>query len=80
VAHQLIDHPGRDAVVLQPGREGVPQIVPAAQVKADQLPCLVACRTGNSKHPPAYADDQPVEVMDTISHGEVVSFRFEVQV
>jgi GntR family transcriptional regulator len=28
----------------------------------------------------AYAGDQPVEVMDTISHGEVVSFRFEVQV
>jgi GntR family transcriptional regulator len=26
----------------------------------------------------AYADDQPVEVMDTVSHGEVVSFRFEI--
>lgn len=26
----------------------------------------------------AYADEQPVEVMDTISHGEVVSFRFEI--
>jgi hypothetical protein len=40
VAHQLIDHPGRDAFVLQPGREGVPQIVPAAQVKADQVTVL----------------------------------------
>jgi DNA-binding GntR family transcriptional regulator len=28
----------------------------------------------------AYAGDQPVEVMDTISHGEVVSHRFEIQV
>jgi GntR family transcriptional regulator len=28
----------------------------------------------------AYAGDRPVEVMDTISHGEVVSFRFEVKV
>jgi GntR family transcriptional regulator len=28
----------------------------------------------------AYANDQPVEVMDTISHGEVVSYRFEIQV
>jgi hypothetical protein len=27
VAHQLIDHPGWDAGVLQPGREGVPQVV-----------------------------------------------------
>lgn len=27
----------------------------------------------------AYAGDQPVEVMDTISHGEVVSYRFEIQ-
>jgi GntR family transcriptional regulator len=28
----------------------------------------------------AYAGDQPVEVMDTISNGEVVSYRFEIQV
>jgi hypothetical protein len=28
----------------------------------------------------AYAGDQPVEVTDTISHGEVVSYRFEIQV
>jgi hypothetical protein len=28
----------------------------------------------------AYAEDQPVEVMDTISNGEVVSYRFEIDV
>jgi GntR family transcriptional regulator len=28
----------------------------------------------------AFAGEQPVEVMDTISNGEVVSYRFEVQV
>jgi hypothetical protein len=27
VAHQLIGHPDRDAGILQPGREGVPQVV-----------------------------------------------------
>ena len=27
----------------------------------------------------AYAGDQPVEVMDTISHGEVVSHRFKIE-
>jgi GntR family transcriptional regulator len=27
----------------------------------------------------AYAGDQPVEVMDTISHGEVVMHRFEIE-
>jgi DNA-binding GntR family transcriptional regulator len=27
----------------------------------------------------AYAGDRPVEVMDTISHGEVVSHRFEIR-
>ena len=27
----------------------------------------------------AYAGDLPVEVMDTISHGEVVSHRFEIK-
>jgi GntR family transcriptional regulator len=26
----------------------------------------------------AYAEEQPVEVMDTVSHGEVVSYRFEI--
>jgi hypothetical protein len=27
-----------------------------------------------------YAGDQPLEVMDTVSHGEVVSYRFEIAV
>jgi hypothetical protein len=27
----------------------------------------------------ADAGDQPAEVMDTISHGEVVSYRFEIK-
>jgi GntR family transcriptional regulator len=27
----------------------------------------------------AYAGDQPIEVLDTVSHGEVVSHRFEVE-
>jgi hypothetical protein len=36
VPHQLVDHPGRDAGVLQPGREGVPKVVRAAQVHGRQ--------------------------------------------
>src|SRR4029450_7903289 len=36
VAHQLVDHPGRDATVLQPGREGVPQVVGAVHVEAGE--------------------------------------------
>jgi hypothetical protein len=32
VAHQLVDHPGRDAGVLQPGRVGVAEVVGAVQV------------------------------------------------
>jgi hypothetical protein len=32
VAHQLVDHPGWDAGVLQPGREGVAKVVGAVQV------------------------------------------------
>jgi hypothetical protein len=36
VAHQLIDHPDRDAGILQPGREGVPQVVWPMQVQAVQ--------------------------------------------
>jgi GntR family transcriptional regulator len=28
----------------------------------------------------AYAGDQPVEVLDTISNGEAVSYRFEIEV
>jgi hypothetical protein len=29
VAYQLVNHAGRDAGVLQPGREGVPEVRPA---------------------------------------------------
>jgi hypothetical protein len=36
VAHQLIDHPGGDAGILQPGREGVAQVVRPMQVQAVQ--------------------------------------------
>jgi hypothetical protein len=32
VPHHLIDHPGRDAGVLQPGREGVSEVVGAVQI------------------------------------------------
>jgi len=27
----------------------------------------------------AYAGDHPLEVIDTVSHGEVVSYRFEIE-
>jgi len=33
VAHQLIDHPGRDALLLQPGGEAVPQIMWPAKLQ-----------------------------------------------
>jgi hypothetical protein len=32
VAHQLVNHPGGDTGVLQPGRVGVPQVVGAVQL------------------------------------------------
>ena len=32
VAHQLVNHPGRDAGVLQPGRVGVPEVMSAVQL------------------------------------------------
>jgi hypothetical protein len=32
VAHQLVDHPGGDAGIFQPGREGVAQVMGAVQV------------------------------------------------
>jgi hypothetical protein len=32
VAHELVNHPGGDAGVLQPGRVGVPQVVGAVQL------------------------------------------------
>jgi len=41
--------------------------------RALQLP------SGDSKYPDGYAGDQSVEVMDTISHGEVVMHRFEIK-
>jgi hypothetical protein len=40
MAHQLVDHPSGDAVVLQPGREGVAKVVRAAQVQAEQVALL----------------------------------------
>jgi hypothetical protein len=45
VAHQLIDHPGRDAGVLQPGREGVPGFVGAVQVDRLKQGMLGGCRS-----------------------------------
>jgi hypothetical protein len=45
VAHQLIDHPGRDAGVLQPGREGVPGLVGAVQVDRLKQGMLGSCRS-----------------------------------
>jgi hypothetical protein len=33
VPHQLIDHPGQDAFVLQPGRKAVPKIVGSAKLQ-----------------------------------------------
>jgi hypothetical protein len=53
VAHQLVDHPRRDAAVLQPGGVGVAQVVEAAQVEVRKL-----CRTGSPRfrtHPFAEA-------------------------
>jgi hypothetical protein len=41
VAHQLVDHSGRDAGVLQPGRERVPQVVGTAQLEAGDATCLI---------------------------------------
>jgi hypothetical protein len=32
VPHHLIDDPGRDAAVLQPGRKGVPKVVGTVQI------------------------------------------------
>src|SRR5215216_6695667 len=33
MTHEFVDHPGGDAGVLQPGREGMPQVVRAAQLE-----------------------------------------------
>src|ERR671913_160181 len=37
VAHQLIDHPRWDPLVLQPGREAVPKIMRSAKLQVRQL-------------------------------------------
>jgi hypothetical protein len=37
-------------------------------------------RMAYTQHPYAYAGDRPVEVLDTISNGEAVSCRFEIEV
>ena len=37
VAHQLVNHPGRDGAILQPDREGVAQVMGAMQVQLGQL-------------------------------------------
>ena len=36
VAHHLVDHPGWNTGVLQPGREGVPEVMGAVQVHGRQ--------------------------------------------
>jgi hypothetical protein len=36
VTHQLVDYPSQDAAVLQPGREGVSQVVRAMQVQSGE--------------------------------------------
>jgi hypothetical protein len=47
MTHQLVDDPGRDASVLQPGREGVPKVVGAMQIHDVQQRV-----TGRGQHPP----------------------------
>ena len=37
VTHELIDHPGRDAIVLQPGRKAVPKIVWPAKLQMRKI-------------------------------------------
>jgi hypothetical protein len=37
VAHELINHPGRDAVILQPGREGVAKAMGTAKLQVMKL-------------------------------------------
>ena len=44
MAHQLINHPGGDAGVLQPGRVGVPKVVRASEAEA--VAQVVAFRWG----------------------------------
>src|SRR5215213_11564573 len=40
VAHEFVDHPGRDAGVLQPGREGVPEVVGATELEVFEVGAL----------------------------------------
>jgi hypothetical protein len=40
VAHQFVDHPAGDARVLQPGSEGMAQVVWAVQVEVVEAPQL----------------------------------------
>jgi hypothetical protein len=49
VAHQLVNHPGRDTGVLQPSRVGVAEVVRAVQVDRIQ-PGITGDR---QRHPPA---------------------------
>jgi hypothetical protein len=41
VAHDLVNHAAGDAGVLQPRREGVPQVVRAVQVEVGKAPGVV---------------------------------------
>jgi hypothetical protein len=50
VAHELINHSGRDAGVFQPRREGVPQVVGPSQ---PQLPKQVVSAGRLARDPPA---------------------------
>jgi hypothetical protein len=45
VAHQLIDHPGGNAGVFQPGREGVAQIVRAMRIDRSKVMACASDRT-----------------------------------
>jgi hypothetical protein len=41
-AHEFVDHPGRDAVVLQSGREGMPEVMRAAKLEVVEPAGLTA--------------------------------------
>jgi hypothetical protein len=44
MAHHLVDHAGRDALVLQPGRECVPQVVGPRASTCSVRPATFAAR------------------------------------
>ena len=75
MTHQLVDHPGRDAVVVQPGREGVPVIMGAAQVQAEKVPLRPRPVDSSQVGVPQ------VEINRALGrhHGEVVMQRFEIK-